>query len=81
MLINSPCTDNSKLHIPCTLMSDLLAASNSKCMAFIGVSIAFVSTSLSYHCSDIALMTAPGSTRKSMGESPIHPARYHDSRG
>ena len=29
----------------------------------------------------MALTTAPGSTRKSMGESPIHPARYHDSRG
>ena len=29
----------------------------------------------------MALTTAPGSTRKSMGESPIHPARYHDSLG
>ena len=29
----------------------------------------------------MALTTAPGSTRNSMGESPIHPARYHDSLG
>ena len=29
----------------------------------------------------MALTTAPESTRKSMGESPIHPARYHDSLG
>ena len=26
-------------------------------------------------------MTAPGSTRKSIGESLIYPVRYHDSRG
>ena len=37
-------------------------------------------TSLSKHCSDIALTTAPGSPRKSIGESLIQPARYHDSR-
>ena len=47
MLISNPCTDNSKLHIPWTRMSDLLAASSSMCMALIGVNIALLSNNVS----------------------------------
>ena len=46
-----------------------------------GLFIELVVTRFSEHFSDSALTTAPGSTRNSIGESSIQPARYHDSRG
>ena len=47
MWITSPCTDSSKLHIPCTVICDLFAASSSICILFRGVCMAPVSTSFS----------------------------------